>query len=111
MLVKATLAAAITIFWSPAICSELRSYKVSVIEQVRHDITVEATEEYAARTDALLEARRTSGTGKPFWEPSPPTVTAHARQADGFAVIAIEPVPATPGPYPGKARVALIAVR
>ena len=104
MLVKATLASAITIFWSPAICNELRSYKVSVIEQVRHDITVEATEEYAARTDALLEARRTSGSPNPFWKPSPKSVLAHVHEADDFAVIGIEPPPspATPetnGPF------------
>jgi len=109
MLIKAMLGAAISTFCSPAICGELRSYTVTVMEQIRHEITVEAAEDYAARTDALLEARRTSGSGKPWWEPSPPSVLAHARQADGFAVIAIEPVPARPGPYPGKARIALIA--
>jgi hypothetical protein len=81
MLVKATLAAAISIFWSPAICNELRSYTVTVMEQIRHQITVEANEEYAARADALLEARRTSGSGNPWWKPSPPTVLAHARQS------------------------------
>jgi hypothetical protein len=109
MLAKATLAAAIPIFCSPAIADELRTYKVVVMEQIRHEITVEATEDYAARTDALLEARRTSGSGKPWWEPSPPSVLAHARQADGFVVIDIKPVAATPVSYPGKARVALIA--
>jgi hypothetical protein len=109
MLVKATLAAAISSFCSPACCDELRPYTVTVMEQIRHEITIEANEDYAARTDALLEARRTSGSGKPWWEPSPPSVLAHARQSGGFAVIAIEPVPARPGPYPGKARVALIA--
>ena len=65
MLVKAMLAAAISIFWSPAIRHELRSYTVTVMEQIRHQITVEANEEYAARADALLEARRTSGSGNP----------------------------------------------
>jgi hypothetical protein len=67
MLAKATLAAAIPIFCSPAVCDELRSYTVTVMEQVRHDITVEASQDYAARTEALLEARRTSGSGKPWW--------------------------------------------
>jgi len=109
MLVKAMLAAAIPIFCSPAIGDELRTYTVVVMEQIRHEITVEATEDYAARTDALLEARRTSGSGKPWWEPSPPSVLGHARQADGFVVIDIKTAPTTPGPYPGKARVALIA--
>jgi hypothetical protein len=42
------LAAAISIFWSPAIRHELRSYTVTVMEQIRHQITVEANEEYAA---------------------------------------------------------------
>ena len=88
MLMKAMLCGAISTFCSPAVCDELRSYTVTVMEQIRHEITVEASEEYAARTDALLEARRTSGSGKPWWEPSPPTVLAHARQAGGFAVIA-----------------------
>jgi hypothetical protein len=109
MLIKAMLGAAISTFCSPALCDELRSYTVTVMEQVRHEITVEAAAEYAARTDALLEARRTSGPGKPWWEPSPPSVLAHARQSGGFAVIAIEPVPSRPGPYPGQARVALTA--
>ena len=110
MLVKATLAAAISIFWSPAICHELRSYTVTVMEQIRHQITVEANEEYAARADALLEARRISGSGNPWWKPSPPTVLAHARQADGFAVIAIEPVPTTPALYPGQTRLEIVAL-
>jgi hypothetical protein len=109
MLLKAMLGAAICTFCLPAIGDELRSYTVTVIEQIRHEITVEAPEEYAARNDALLEARRTSGSGKPWWEPPPPSVLAHARQPYGFAAIAIEPVPARPGPYPGKARIALIA--
>ena len=55
-------------------------------------ITVEANEEYAARTDALLEARRTSGSCKPWWEPAPPTVISHARLAADFAVIKVEPL-------------------
>jgi hypothetical protein len=84
MLVKATLAGAISTFCSPVVCDELRSYTVTVTEQIRHEITVEGVEEYAARTDALLEARRTSGSGKPWWEPSPPSVLAHARQAYGL---------------------------
>jgi hypothetical protein len=109
MLAKATLAAAIPILCSPAVCDELRSYTVSVMEQIRHDITVEASQDYAARTDALLEARRTSGSGKPWWEPQPPSVLAHARQADGFVVIGINPVPARPGHHPGQARLEIIA--
>jgi hypothetical protein len=108
MLAKATLAA-ILIFCSPAIADELRSYKVIVMEQIRHEITVVATEAYAARSDALLEARRTSGSGKPWWEPSPPSVLAHARQADGFVVIDIKPVPATPVSYPGRTRLEIVA--
>jgi hypothetical protein len=36
-------------------------------------------------------------------------VLAHARRADGFAVIAIEPVSAAPGPYPGQTRLELVA--
>ena len=109
MLMKAMLCGAISTFCSPAVCDELRSYTVTVMEQIRHEITVEASEEYAARTDALLEARRTSGSGKPWWEPSPPTVVAHARQAGGFAVIDIKPAGAAPGPYPGQARLELVA--
>jgi hypothetical protein len=109
MLVKATFAAVISIFWSPAICNELRSYQVSVMEQVRHEITVEADDEYAARSDALLEARRTSGSGKPWWEPAPPTVLEHTRQAGDFAVINLTTAPTTPGPEPGKAPLAVIA--
>jgi hypothetical protein len=79
------------------------------MEQIRHEITVEAVEEYAARSDALLEARRTSGSGKPWWGPSPPTVLAHGRQAGGFAVIYIEPVLAA-RPYPGQTRLEIVAV-
>ena len=66
MLVKATLSAAISVICSPAVCDELRSYTVTVMEQIRHEITVEANEDYAARAGALLEARRTSGSGKPL---------------------------------------------
>jgi hypothetical protein len=109
MLAKAALATVIGTIWSPAICDELRSYTVTVMEQVRHEITVEASEEYAARADALLEARRTSGSGKPWWEPSPSTVLAHARQAGGFAVVEIKPALAT-RPYPGQTRLEIVAV-
>jgi hypothetical protein len=109
MLVKATLAAVISIFWSPVICNELRSYKVTVMEQVRHEITVEADDEYAARGDALLETRRTSGSGKPWWEPAPPTVSAHTRQASGFAVVDLTTVPTMPGPYPDQTRLEVVA--
>ena len=79
-------------FWSPAVSDELRpmTYKVTVLELVRHEITVEANKECAARTVALLEARRTSGSSHPEWEPSPPTVLAHVHEANDFAVIDIE---------------------
>jgi hypothetical protein len=110
MLMKATFAAAISTFCSPAICNELRSYTVTVTEQIRHEITVVAAEESSARADALLETRRTSGSGKPWWEPSPPSVLAHAHQAGGFAVIAIAPVPVRPGHYPGQNRLEMVAV-
>jgi hypothetical protein len=109
MLVKTALAIVISTIWTPAICDELRAYTVTVMEQVRHEITVEAVEEYAARNDALLEARRTSGPGKPWWGPSPPIVLAHARQAGGFAVIDIKPVHAAPPPYPGQTRLEIVA--
>ena len=109
MLAKALLGAAVANICSPAICDELRSYTVTVTEQIRHEITVEANGDYAARADALLEARRTSGSGKPWWGPSPPTVLARARQADGFAVIDIEPVLVAPGPYPGQTRLEIVA--
>ena len=68
MVSKTTLGAAIAAtiaatFWSPAVSDELQpiEYKVTVMEQVRHEITIKADKEYAARTVALLEARRTSG--------------------------------------------------
>jgi hypothetical protein len=105
---KAALATAIMTVWSPVDAGEHRSYTVTVMEQIRHEITVEATEEYAARSDALLEALRTSGSGKPWWEPSLPSVLAHARRADGFAVINIKPLHATPGPYPGQTRLEMV---
>jgi hypothetical protein len=110
MLIKATLAAALSSLCSPAICDELRTYTVTVMEQIRHEITVVAAEEYAARADALLETRRTSGSGKPWWEPSPSSLLAHARQSDGFAVMAIEPAPIRPGPFPFQPRLEVVAV-
>lgn len=82
---------------SPASSAEPQSFAVTVVEQTRYDITVAANEEYAARTDALLEARRTSGSCKPWWEPSPPTVISHAREAADFAVIKVEPLVPTRG--------------
>jgi hypothetical protein len=94
MVAKATLGAAIAAtFWSPAVSAELRPYTVTVLEQVRHEITVEAEEEFAARTIALLEARRTSGSLNPAWKPSPPAVLAHLHEANDFAVIDLEPLP------------------
>jgi hypothetical protein len=95
-LLKTAFAAAIAAtFWSPAVSDELRPmrYKVTVLEQIRHEITVEANKECAARTVGLLEARRTSGSSHPEWEPSPSTVLAHVQQANDFAVIDIEPLP------------------
>lgn len=107
MVSKTTLSAAIAAtVWSPAISDELRpiNYKVTVMEQVRHEITVKADKEYAVRAVALLEARRTSGSPNPLWKPSPKSVLAHVHEADDFAVIGIEPLPspATPetnGPF------------
>jgi hypothetical protein len=91
MLIKATLAAMAT-FCAPAGAAELRSYTVTVLEQIRYDITVEANEESAARTVALLEAHRTSRFGDPAWKPSPPAVLADAHEAGDFAVIMVEPL-------------------
>ena len=107
MVSKITLSAAIAAtFWSPAVSDELRptKYKVTVMEQVRHEITVKADKEYAARTAALLEARRTSGSPNPRWKPSPQSLLAHVHEADDFAVIGIEPLPSparpeTHGPF------------
>jgi hypothetical protein len=62
------------------------------LEQIRYDITVEANEESTARTIALLEARRTSRLGNPAWKPSPSAILARAGEADGFAVIKVEPL-------------------
>ena len=109
MLIKATLAAAISSICSPATCDELRAYTVTVMEQIRHEITVVATEESAARADALLETRRTSGSGKPWWEPSPPSVFAHTRQSGGLAVISINPMPARPGHDPSRNSLEVVA--
>jgi hypothetical protein len=91
MLAKATLVAIAT-FWSPAGAAELQSYTVTVLEQIRYDITVDANEESAARTLALLEARRTSRFGEPAWKPSPPAILAQERDAGDFAVIKVEPL-------------------
>jgi hypothetical protein len=91
MLIKATLAAMVT-FWPPAGAAELRSYTVTVLEKIRYDITVEANQESAARTIALLEARRTSRFGDPAWKPSPQAVLEDAREVGDFAVIMVEPL-------------------
>jgi hypothetical protein len=107
MVSKTTLSAAIAAtFWSPAVSDELGpiKYKVIVMEQVRHEITVKADKEYAARNVALLEARRTSGSPNPGWKSSPPSVLANVHEADDFAVIGIEPLPSpttseTHGPF------------
>jgi hypothetical protein len=77
---------------APAGSAEPQSFAVTVVEQTRYDITVDANEEYAAQTDAPLEARRTSGSCKPWWGPSPPTVISHAREAADFSVIKVEPL-------------------
>jgi hypothetical protein len=87
----ATLAAMATVC-TPAPSAESQPYTVTVLEQIRYDITVEANEESAARTIALLEARRTSRFGSPAWEPSPPTVVALARESEDFAAIKVEPL-------------------
>ena len=105
------LAAAViaTTLWSPAVSDELRpmKYKVTVLEQVRHEITVEADVERAARNVALLEARRTSGSPNPAWKPWPRTVLAHVHEADDFAVIDIEPMPSRAPPEPDRSPVSL----
>jgi hypothetical protein len=108
MLFKATLVTAIATFCAPAVGDELQSYKVTVVEQIRHEITVEAEEEYAARTDAVLEARRTSASGKPWWQPSPPAILTHGQQSDGFVVIDIKRIPPLAAPYPAKIRIGLL---
>jgi hypothetical protein len=110
MVSKTTLGAAIAAtFWSPAVSDELRpiKYKVTVMEQVRHEITVRADREYAARTVALLEARRTSGSPNPKWKPSPPSVLAHVHEANDFAVIDIEPLPSRATREPDRSPVPL----
>jgi hypothetical protein len=48
MLAKPMLVVVIATIWSPAICDELPSYRVTVMEQIRHEIAVKAAEEYAA---------------------------------------------------------------
>jgi hypothetical protein len=52
MVSKTTLSAAIAAtFWSPAVSDELRpiKYKVTVMEQVRYEITVKAVETVAEK--------------------------------------------------------------
>jgi hypothetical protein len=102
VLVAATL-------WSSADSDELRpmKYKVTVLEQIHHEIIVEADLELAARTVALLEARRTSGSPNPAWGPSPPTVLAHVHEANDFAVTDIEPLPSRAVPQPDRSPVPL----
>ena len=91
-------------FWSPAVAGELRpQYTVTVLEQVRHKITVEVDGEHAARTVALLEARRTSGSPNPLWKPKPAAVLAHMRDPNDFAVIDVEPKPSRSSPEPHRA--------
>ena len=109
MVSKIMLSAAIAAtFWSPAVADESPpKYEVTVMEQVRHEITVKADKEYAARTVALLEARRTSGSPNPAWKPWPRTVLAHVHEANDFAVIDIEPLPPRATPEPDRSPVAL----
>jgi hypothetical protein len=109
MLFKVIVGAAISIGCPPAICDELRSYTVIVMQQTRHEITVRAVAESAARTIGLLEARRISGSGEPRWEPSPPGVLAHALQAGGVAVIDIKRAPTWPGYDPGRNSLEMVA--
>jgi hypothetical protein len=92
-------------FWPPAVSDELwpLKFKVAVLEQVRHESTVEADDERAAQTIGPLEARRTSGSRNPAWRPSPPTVLAHVHEANDFNVIDVAPLPSlvAPEPHPG----------
>ena len=98
MVAKIALVAAVAAaFWSPAVSDELKpKYKVTVLQRLHREITVEADEERAARTIALLEARRMSRLS-PTWSPSPPSVLAHRLEADDVDVIEVErlPLPAT----------------
>jgi hypothetical protein len=105
LLAAAAIAATL---WSPAVSDELRptKYKVTVLEQVRHEITVEADVE-RARNVALLEARRTSGSPNPAWKPSPRIVLAHVHEANNFAVIDVEPLPSRATPEPDRTPVPL----
>jgi hypothetical protein len=105
MVSKSIFLAVITAaFWSPGISDELRptKYKVTVLEQVRHEITIAADEEWAARTVALLEARRTSGSPNPAWKPSPSIVLGHVHEANEFAVIDLELLPSGAAPEPHR---------
>jgi hypothetical protein len=103
--------------WSPAVSDELQpmkymKYRVTVLEQVHHEFTIEAHDETAARTVALLEAHRTLGSATPAWKPGPPTVLAHVHEGTDFAVIRIEPLPslATPEPHLGPVPVEIDAL-
>jgi hypothetical protein len=91
MLTKAALAAT-ALVCSAAGGAELQPYRVTVVEQIRHDITVEANADYSARTIALLEARRTSTFDNPAWRPSPPAVFAHTHEVGDFSVVNVEPL-------------------
>ena len=97
MIVRAALAAVAAAFWSPANSGELRRYTVTVIEEVRHEIAVQAEGEEAARTVALMEARRTAGSSHPAWRPSAPSVVTHVHKANDFSVVAIAPSTLSPG--------------
>jgi hypothetical protein len=111
MISRTAFAAAIATatFSSPAVADELRlmKYKLTVLEEVRHEITVEAVDEGAARIVALLEARRTSGSPNPAWRPSPPAVLAHRHEANDFAVIGVEPLLPQAAPEPDRGPIPL----
>jgi hypothetical protein len=81
-------AAIVATLWSPAVSDELRpiQYKVTLLEQVRHEFAIEAHNERAARAVALLEARRTLGSSNPAWKPGPPTVLAHVHEGADFGL-------------------------
>ena len=91
MIVRAALVAIAAAFWSPAISGEVKRFTVTVLEEVRHEVTVQAGDEQAARTVALIEARRTAGSSHPAWRPAPPSVVSHVHKANDFSVIAIVP--------------------
>jgi hypothetical protein len=97
MIVRAALAAIAAGFWSPATSGELKHFTITVLEEVRHEVTIQAESEDAARTIALMEARRTAGSSHPAWGPPPPSVISHVHKANDFSVVAITPSNSCPG--------------